>query len=246
MAEQRQLVDEQDALMRFVDRPGDDPIVRLRAELRMAAVRIVTDVPEQFRLACAGREDERPPGDRYEDLSRALLLDLAALLERLLVEHADHVARPLVDDDLFLPELLARRRHAIPALELRKRDFEDAAEEVAERIADIRLGRRLRSPALRAHAIRWRRVRAAVDALVSEPLRDVDGRLLADDPFHRIVWDRDLRGRLEVVEGEPLISGEHLRSCDRLHPDLRREIAARPDLDAGWLFRDRPHLRADD
>src|SRR2546426_8986259 len=123
--------------MGFVDRARDDAVVRLRTELRMAAVRIVADISEEFRLARPRREDERPPGDRYEDLSRALLLDLAALLERLLVEHADHVARPLVDDDLFLPELLARRRHAIPALELRKRDFEDAAEEVAERIADI-------------------------------------------------------------------------------------------------------------
>src|SRR6266571_8890409 len=113
-----------------MDRPGDDPIVRLRAELRMAAVWIVADVPEEFRLARPGREDERPSRDRHEDLSRALLLDLAALLERLLVEHADHIACPLVDDDLFLPELLAGRRDAVPALELRERDLEDAAQQV--------------------------------------------------------------------------------------------------------------------
>src|SRR5213594_5206892 len=145
-----------------MDRPGDDPIVRLRAELRMAAVWIVADVSEEFRLARPGREDERPSGDRDEDLAGALLLDLAPLLERLLVEHADHVARPLVDDDLFLPELLPGRRHAIPTLELRERDLENAAEQIAEWIADVRLGRRLRPPALRAHAIGRRRIRPAV------------------------------------------------------------------------------------
>src|SRR6266849_1816026 len=317
--------------MCFVDRAGDDAVVRLRAELRMTTVRVMADVSEEFGLARSGREDERSSGDRDEDLAGALLLDLAALLERLLVEHADHVARPLVDDDLFFPELLPSRRDAIPALKLRERDLEDAAEQVAERIADVRLGGRFRSPAFGAHAVGRRRVRPAVDALVAEPLRDVDGCLLridevafrarepvlflqdlvalldfderplrilrivyhsnlfrdrwevegegladhrlarsrwadkqevpalirgdprerdrlvlADDPLQRIVRDRDLRGRLEVVEGESLIRGERLRSRDRLHPDLRREIAARPDLDAGRLFRDRAHLRADD
>src|SRR5437870_1297271 len=317
--------------MGFVDRARDDAVVRLRTELRMAAVRIVADISEDFRLARPRREDERPSRDRDEDLSRALLLDLAALLERLLVKYADHVSRPLVDDDLFLAELLPGRRHAIPALELRERDLEDAAEQVAERIADVRLGRRLWSAALRAHAIGRRRIRPAVDALVAEPLRDVDGRffgideipfrarepvlllqdlvalfdfdegpfrilrivhdsdlfrhrrqmegeglgdhrlaragradqqevpplirgdpgerdrlVLADDPLQRIVRDRDLRGRLKVVEGEPLIRGDHLRSRDRLHPGLRRQVAPRPDLDAGRLFRDRAHFRADD
>src|SRR5256712_10699047 len=80
VAEQRQLVDEQDALMRFVDCARDAPIVRLRAELWMAAVWIVADVSEEFGLARSGRQDERPSRDRDEDLSRALLLDLATLL----------------------------------------------------------------------------------------------------------------------------------------------------------------------
>src|SRR2546422_1490038 len=331
MAEQRQLVDEQDALVGFVDRACDHAIVRLGAELRMAAVRIVTDVPKQFRLACAGREDKRPPGNRDEYLARTLLLHLPTLLERLLVEHADHVARPLVHDDLFLAELLPRGRHAIPALELREGDLEDAAEQVAERIPDVRLGGGLRSPALRAHSVRRRGVRPAVDALVAEPLRHVDRRffridqvafgarkpilllqdfvllfhfdqrpfrilgivddsdlfrdgrqvegeglgdhrlaragradeqemptlvrgdsrerdrfVLAYDPLQRIVWDRDVHRRLEVVEGEAVLGGDHLRSCDTLHLGLRCQVAARPDLDAGGLFRDRPHLPADD
>src|SRR5437899_4050558 len=167
--------------MGFVDRARDDAVVRLRTELRMAAVRIVADISEEFRLARPRREDERPSRDRDEDLSRALLLDLAALLERLLVKYADHVSRPLVDDDLFLAELLPGRRHAVPALELRERDLEDAAEQVAERIPDIRLGGRLRSPALRAHAVRRRGVRPAVDALVAEPLRHVDRRFFRID-----------------------------------------------------------------
>src|SRR5207249_11689193 len=116
-AEQRKFVNEQDPLVGFVDRAGDDPVVRLSAELRMATVWVVTDVPEQLRLARTGREDERPSRDRDEHLTRALLLDLSTLFEGLLVEHADHVARPLVDDDLFLAELLPRRCHPIAALE---------------------------------------------------------------------------------------------------------------------------------
>src|SRR5437899_6496559 len=101
MAEQRQLVDEQDALMRFVDGARDDPIVRLRAELWMAAVRIVADVSEEFGLARSGREDEWPLRDRDDDLSRALPLDLATLRERPLVDNADHDARPRVADALL-------------------------------------------------------------------------------------------------------------------------------------------------
>src|SRR2546428_412646 len=305
--------------MGFVDRARDDAVVRLRAELRMAAVRIVADISEEFRLARPRREDERPSRDRDEDLSRALLLDLAALLERLLVKYADHVSRPLVDDDLFLAELLPGRRHAIPALELRERDLEEAPEQAAERMADVRRGRRLWSAALRAHATGRRRIRPAVDALVAEPLRDVDGRffgideipfrarkpvlllqdlvalfdfdegpfrilrivhdsdlfrhrrqmegeglgdhrlaragradqqevpplirgdpgerdrlVLADDPLQRIVRDRDLRGRLKVVEGEPLIRGDHLRSRDRLHPGYgARSLRVQTSMPAG-------------
>src|SRR3989449_3246684 len=64
MAEQRKLVDEQDALVGFVDRTRDDAIVRLGTELRMAAVRIVTDVPEQFRLARPRCEYARAAGGR--------------------------------------------------------------------------------------------------------------------------------------------------------------------------------------
>src|SRR5438309_249455 len=249
------------------------------------------------------RERERPSRDWDEDFSRALLLDLASLLERLLVEDPDHVARSLVHHDLFFAELLSRRGHPIPALELCERDLEDAAEQVAERIPDVRLGRRLGSPALRAHAVGRRRVRPAVDALVPKPLRDVDRRflrvdqvplgagkpvpflqdfvplfdfderpfrilrivddadllrhrrkmegerlgdhrlarpgranqeevpslvrsdsrerdrlVLADDPLQRIVRDRDLRGRVEVVEGEPLVRGDLLRPRDTAHP----------------------------
>src|SRR5437870_600662 len=268
----------------------------------MATIRIVTHVAEQFCLARPRREDERPPGDRDEDLAGALLLHLSTLLERLLVEHSDHVARPLVNDDLFLAELLPGRRHAVPALELRERDLEDAAEQVAERIPDIRLGGRLRSPALRAHAVRRRGVRPAVDALVAEPLRHVDRRffridqvafgarepilllqdlvpllhldqgpfrvlrimddsdffrdgwqvegeglgdhrlaragradeqevptlvrrdpregnrlVLAHDSLQRVVRDRDVRRRLEVVKGKAFLGGDHLRSRDTLH-----------------------------
>src|SRR5881296_1211649 len=317
--------------MGFVDRTRDDAIVRLGTELRMATIRIVTHVAEQFCLARPRREDERPPGDRDEHLARTLLLHLPTLLKRLLVEHSDHVARPLVDDDLFLAELLPGRRHAVPALELRERDLEDAAEQVAERIPDIRLGGRLRSPALRAHAVRRRGVRPAVDALVAEPLRHVDRRffridqvafgagepilllqdlvpllhfdqgtfrilrimddsnlfrdrwqvqgeglgdhrlararradeeempplvrgdprerdrfVLADDPLQRIVRNRDLGRRVEVVEGEAVLGGDHLRSRDTLHPGLRCQVAPRPDFDAGGLLRDRAHLRAND
>src|SRR2546427_5519970 len=331
MAEQRKLVDEQDALVGFVDRTRDDAIVRLGAELRMAAVRIVTDVPEQFRLARPRREDERPAGDRDEHFAGALLLHLPTLLERFLVEHADHVARPLVDDDLFFAELLPGRRHAVPALELCERDLEDAAEQVPERIPDVRLGGRFRSAALRAHSVRRRGVRPAGDALVAEPLRHVDRRffridqvafgarepilflqhlvlllhlnqrpfrvlrivddpdlfrhgrqvegeslgnhrlarawwadeqemptlvrgdprerdrfVLADDPLQRIVRNRDVRRRLEVVQGKAVLRGHHFRSRDTLHLGLRRQVAARPDLDARGLLRDRPHLRADD
>src|SRR2546427_8383356 len=268
----------------------------------MAAVRIVTDVPEQFCLTGARREHERPPSDRDEDLPGALLLHLSTLLERLLVEHADHVARPLVDDDLFFAELLPGRRHAVPALELRERDLEDPAKQVPERVPDVRLGGRLRSPALRAHSVRRRGVRPAVDALVAEPLRHVDRRffridqvafgarkpilllqdlvllfhfdqrpfrilgivddpdlfrdgrqvegdglgdhrlaragradeqemptlvcgdsrerdrlVLAHDPLQRIVWDRADPRRLGLVEGEAVLRGDHLRSCDTLH-----------------------------
>src|SRR2546425_1132738 len=240
--------------MGFVDRARDDAVVRLRTELRMAAVRIVADISEEFRLARPRREDERPSRDRDEDLSRALLLDLAALLERLLVKYADHVSRPLVDDDLFLAELLPGRRHAIPALELRERDLEDAAEQVAERIADVRLGRRLWSAALRAHAIGRRRIRPAVDALVAEPLRDVDGRFFGIDeipfrarepvlllqdlvalfdfdegPFRilRIVHDSDLFRHRRQMEGEGL--GDHRlaragRADHRVHVHLRRDV----------------------
>src|SRR5206468_4013768 len=175
---------------------------------------------------------------------RALLLHLAALLKGLLIEHADHVPGALVDDDLFLPELLARRRHAIAAAELSERDFEDAAQEIAEGIPGVSLRRRLGPTALRAHPVRWRGIGPAMDALVSQALRDVDWRLLridqvslgageaplvrgdsgelhrlilADHAFQRVVRDRDLRGRLEVVEGESLVRREQLRPRDERH-----------------------------
>src|SRR5439155_661003 len=86
----------------------------------------------------------------------ALLLHLAALLKGLLIEHADHVPGALVHDDLFLPELLARRRHPIAAAELRECDLEDAAEEIAEGIPGVPLRRRLGPTALRAHPVRPR------------------------------------------------------------------------------------------
>src|SRR5207247_10646877 len=88
----------------------------------MATIRIVTHVAEQFCLARPRPEDERPPGDRDEDLAGALLLHLSTLLERLLVEDADHVARPLLDDDLFRAQLLPGRRHAAPGPHPRQPD----------------------------------------------------------------------------------------------------------------------------
>src|SRR5207245_8750110 len=55
------------------------------------------------------------------------------------------------------------------------------------------------------------------------PLVRRDGRgrdrvVLADDPLQRIVRDRDLRGRVEVVEGEALVRGDLLRPRDTAHP----------------------------
>jgi len=102
--------------------------------------------PEELGLARARREHERASGDRDEDLPRALLLHLATLLEGLLVEDPDHIPRALVDDDLFLPELLTGRRHAISTAELRERDLEDASQEIPERIPGVSLSRRLRRP----------------------------------------------------------------------------------------------------
>src|SRR5438445_667734 len=270
----------------------------------MASVRIMPHVSEELRLARPGGEDERPSGDRDEDLPRALLLHLATLLEGLLIEDADHVPRALVDDDLFLPELLARRRHTIAAAELGEGDLEDAAQEIAERIPGVSLRGRLGPPAFRAHPVRRRGIGPAMDALVSETLRHIDRRLLridqvplgageavlvrqdlvpllhldegalrvlgvVDDPdlfrdrrqmegkglgdhglpraggsdeeevaplvrgdpgelhrliltdhaFQRVVRDRDLRGRLEVVEGESLVRREQLRPRDERHLD---------------------------
>src|SRR5207244_9084523 len=176
------------------------------------------------------------------------------------------------------------------------------AQEIAEGIPGVSLRRRLGPPALRAHPVRRRGIGPAMDALVSETLRDVDRRLLridqislgpgeavlvrqdlvpllhlderalrvlgvVDDPdlfrdrrqmegqglgdhglpraggsdeeevtplvrgdpgelhrliladhaFQRVVRDRDLRGRLEVVEGESLVGREQLRSRDERH-----------------------------
>src|SRR5436853_782501 len=303
-SELREFVDEQDALVGLVDRPRDDAVVGLRPELGMASVRIMPDVPGELRLGRPGGKEDRPPGGRDEELARALLPHLAALLTGLLVEHADHVPGALVDDDLFLPELLARRRHAIAAAELGEGDLEDAAKEIAERIPGVSLRRRLGPPALRAHPVRWRGIGPAMDALVSETLRHVDRRLLrvdqvslgaseaalvrqhlvsllhldegalrvlgvVDDPdlfrdrrqmegqglgdhglprargsdeeevaplvrgdsgelhrliladhaFQRVVRDRDLRRRLEVVEGESLVRREQLRPRDERHLD---------------------------
>src|SRR5207245_9051592 len=101
-------------------------------------------------------------------------LPLPALLERLLVEHADQPPRALVHDDLLLPELPAGRRHAVPPAELAERDLEDPAEEVPERVLRrVPLDRGLRAGALRAHAVPRGRVRPAVPALEPEPLRHV-------------------------------------------------------------------------
>src|SRR5207247_4530221 len=90
---------EQDALVGLVDRPRDDAVVGLRPELGMASVRIVPDIPKELGLAGSRREDERPPGDRDEDLPRALLLHLAALLKGLLIENADHVPGALRSEE---------------------------------------------------------------------------------------------------------------------------------------------------
>src|SRR4030065_414924 len=76
------------------------------------------------------------------------------------------------------PPSRAGRPPPAPAAPLGERDLADAAQEVAERIPDVRLGRGLGSRALRAHPVVRRAVRPAVDALVAEALRHVDGRLL--------------------------------------------------------------------
>src|SRR5207247_6876320 len=144
---------------------GYDAVIRLGAELRVSAIRIVPDVAEKLRLARARREDERTPRDRDEHLPRALLLHLAALLEGLLIEDADHVARALVHDDLFFAELLPRRRDAVAPAELRERHLEDASEEGSERIAGVALGRRLRPGALWPHTLHTGGIGAAQHAL---------------------------------------------------------------------------------
>src|SRR5439155_1418640 len=179
----------------------------------------------------------RPPGDRDEDLPRSFLLHLASLLEGLLVEHADHVPGALVDDDLFLPELLARRRHPIAAAELRERDLEDAAQEIAEGIPGVSLRRRLGPPALRAHPVRRRGIGPAMDALVSETLRHVDRRLLRID-------------QVPLGAREAALVRQHLVSLLHLDEGALRVlgvvVAPGPDDDAGGLLRDRAHLGPDD
>src|SRR2546426_7475116 len=147
----------------------------------MASVRIVPYVHEELRLARAGGEHERTSGDRSQDLSQALLLHFAALLEGLMIEPPDHVPGALVHDDLFLPELLARRRHAIATAQLGKGDLEDAAQKIAERVPGVPLRSRFRPTAFRAHPIRRRGVGPAMNALVSEALGHVDRRLLGID-----------------------------------------------------------------
>src|SRR5207247_5552796 len=174
-----QLVDDQDALVGLVDRPRHDALVGLGPELRVPAIRIVAHVPEELRLARPRREDERLAVHGDEDLPRARLLHLATLLQGLLVEHPDHLARALVDDDLLVPELAPRGRDAVPAAELVERDLEDPAEEVPERVLrGVLLEGRLRAGALRTHPLPWGRVRPAVRPLVAETLGPADGRLL--------------------------------------------------------------------
>src|SRR5437867_8972479 len=53
--------------------------------------------------------------------------------------------------------------------------------------------------------------------LVRGDSRERDRLVLAHDPLQRIVRDRDVRRRLEVVEGEAVFGGDHLRSRDTLH-----------------------------
>src|SRR5881409_2563338 len=54
-------------------------------------------------------------------------------------------------------------------------------------------------------------------SLVRGDSRERDRLVLAHDPLQRIVRDRDVRRRLEVVEGEAVFGGDHLRSRDTLH-----------------------------
>src|SRR5690348_2766103 len=135
MPEVRELVEEEDPLVRFVDRARDYPLVRERAELRVAAVRIVPDVPEKFRLGSAGRHDERVAVEFDEDLAGTLLLEVPSALERSLVEDLDLVAGPFVGDNLLHAVLEVRRPDGLLGVSPRAdRKLEDPADEVAERI----------------------------------------------------------------------------------------------------------------
>src|SRR4030042_4119731 len=165
MTQMRQLVDEQDALVGAVDRTRDHPIIRLRPKLRMAAVRVVPHVPKQLHIACPRSQDERVPPNRNDDLPGALLLKLAPLLESLLVQDLDHLARTLEDHHPLLPEPLPGSGHALPASELAHSHFDEPPQKVPERV--VRRGSHLSDlgpGALGTEAVFGRRVRATIGA----------------------------------------------------------------------------------
>src|SRR5437870_12248598 len=56
-----------------------------------------------------------------------------------------------------------------------------------------------------------------VPTLVRRDPREGNRLVLAHDSLQRVVRDRDLRRRLEVVKGKAFLGGDHLRSRDTLH-----------------------------
>jgi hypothetical protein len=97
----RELVDEEHALVRLVDRSRDHAFVGQRAQLRMASIRVVAYVAEQFGLAGTRGHEERVPVQFDQHLPGALLLEGPAPFERPLVEDLDLFTGPFVRHDLL-------------------------------------------------------------------------------------------------------------------------------------------------
>ena len=130
------LVDEQNAFVRLVDGTGDDPLVSGGAELLVPSVGIVAHVAQELRLGCSGGEDERVPVQLDEHLLAGGALELPALVEGLLVQHADLVPGALEDHDLLLAVAGAGRMDLLLAGgDLGHRDLEHPAQDVLKRVA---------------------------------------------------------------------------------------------------------------
>ena len=56
--------------------------------------------------------------------------------------------------------------------------------------------------------------------------REGDRLVLADNSLQRVVRDRNLGGRLEVIEGESFVDCGELRSRDRSTPPTERDRSA--------------------